>query len=353
MLRIGSFMGLPVALEKLGVCPETVLTGSGFDLSLFTDPDRQISFSARSELFAHCVERTGCQYLGLLVGQSFDLRFFGVLGLLMKYSADVGTAIDHLIRFQRVQSIDARISLLDDQRTALLCYEVLDGVARETAQVEDGVLAALCVVLRTLYSPEWKPVEVRLTHGKSADTEPYSQFFRCPISFSAEQGMLVFQSACLRAPLDRHDADLLKLLQKQLESDERHYVDDFVGQLRSLLRTAILSGNASAEQLAKQLSIHVRTMNRRLCGEGTSFQKLLDETRFELARRMLQNAHLTVCHVAESLGYGQSQAFTRAFRRWSGASPQQWRERTRAIEARGRRPNASPARFTGGELAEV
>jgi len=141
-----------------------------------------------------------------------------------------------------------------------------------------------------------------------------------------------------------------RLLRKQPEASAPQYTDDFVGHVRSFLRMAVLSGNAKTEKLAKQLSIHVRTMNRRLLAAGTSFRKLLDETRFELARRMLKNSRLTVCQIADSLGYADSRAFTRAFRRWSGVSPGQWRKRLHEIlpanSSRGL-PEVLEARYSG------
>ena len=350
MLRIGPFFGLPAALRSLGECPENVLLGSGFDLSLFSDPDGQISFKARSELFAHCAAKTRCPQFGLLAGQYFELRFLGVLGLLVKYSPDVGAALDCLVRFQRSQVVGAEIALLVDQSKTVLSYEIHDRATRGTEHIEDAVLAALCNIMRTLCGAHWKPVEVRFTHRKPASTEPFSQFFKCPVVFSAEQSALVFSSNWLSSLLDKHDADLLKLLRKQLEAYAPQYADDFVGHVRSLLRMAVLSGNARTENLAKQLSIHVRTMNRRLLAAGTSFQKLLDQTRFELARRMLKNSRLTVCQIADSLGYADSRAFTRAFRRWSGVSPGQWRKRLReGSPANSSRslPVALEARYSG------
>lgn len=257
----------------------------------------------------------------------------------MKYSSDVGAALECLVRFQRSQVVGAEIALLVDQNKAVISYEIHDGSARAIDQIESGVLAAICNIMRTLCGAKWKPVEVRFTHRKPASTEPFSQFFKCPVVFSAEQSALVFSSNWLAWPLDKHDADLLKLLRKQLEAYAPQYADDFARHVRSLLRMAILSGNARTEKLAKQLSMHVRTMNRRLLAAGTSFRKLLDETRFELARRMLKNSRLTVCQIADSLGYADSRAFTRAFRRWSGVSPGQWRKRLREIS----RANSSRA----------
>ena len=82
-LRIGATMALPAVLRSLGTNPAEVLAESGYDLKLFDDPDNRISYTARSHLIAHCVARTGCQHLGLLVGQQAGLHSLGLVGLLV------------------------------------------------------------------------------------------------------------------------------------------------------------------------------------------------------------------------------------------------------------------------------
>ena len=98
MLRVGTIMALPEVLRRLGANPRDVLSEAGFDVGLFDDPDNRITFKARGRLIAHCVERTGCQHFGLLVGQPGGLHSLGLMGLLAKFSPDVGTALNSLVR---------------------------------------------------------------------------------------------------------------------------------------------------------------------------------------------------------------------------------------------------------------
>ncbi len=89
---------------------------------------------------------------------------------------------------------------------------------------------------------------------------------------------------------------------------------------------ALLTGHASADQVAALFSIHSRTLSRRLHAFGTNFQELVDEGRFEIARQMLEDSRMEVSQIAMALDYADASAFTRAFRRWSGTTPAQWRE---------------------------
>ena len=92
-----------------------------------------------------------------------------------------------------------------------------------------------------------------------------------------------------------------------------------------MLRTALLTRHASAEQIAALFSMHPRTLARQLQACGTRFQVLVDEVRFEIARQMLEQSTMDVGEVAAALDYADASAFTRAFRRWSGTTPAQWR----------------------------
>ena len=99
MVRVGATMELTAVLQSLGARPAQLLAEVGLDITLFDNPDNLISFAARGHLLEHCVARTGCQHLGLLVGQRTGLESLGLVGSLVKYSPDVGTALQALVRF--------------------------------------------------------------------------------------------------------------------------------------------------------------------------------------------------------------------------------------------------------------
>jgi AraC-like DNA-binding protein len=121
------------------------------------------------------------------------------------------------------------------------------------------------------------------------------------------------------------DPMLRRLLQQQIDALESRHGDDFPGQVRSVLRTALVTGNAGADQVAALFSMHSRTLSRRLDAFGVSFQELVDEGRFEIARQMLEDSAMEVGQIASLLDYADPSAFTRAFRRWSGTTPGRWR----------------------------
>lgn len=325
-LRVGTIAALPGVLLSLGANPAEVLAEAGFDATLFDDPNNRISHSDRNHLISHCAARSGCAHLGLLVGSQAGLHSLGLVGLMVEYSPDAGTALRNLVRYLHLHIHGSVVSLETADELAILSYETYQPRVEATDQIADGALALMFNIMRTLCGPDWKPVEICFAHRKPDNTRPFRKVFQSPLRFDAGQNALVFAARHLDKRLPDVAPEQQRLLMKQIDALERRYSQDFAGQVRGLLRTALVSGQASSTQVATMFSIHSRTLTRRLADLGTNFQQLADEGRFEIARQMLKDSTMAVSSIASMLDYERASAFTRAFRRWSGATPTQWRE---------------------------
>jgi AraC-like DNA-binding protein len=129
------------------------------------------------------------------------------------------------------------------------------------------------------------------------------------------------------------DPELRALLQKQVDELEDRYADDFAEQVRRVLHSSLLMHQASADHVAALFSIHQRTLHRRLKACGTCFRELADESRFEIARQLLENSAMNLAQIAATLDYADASAFARAFRRQSGSTPSSWRQKHRQANA--------------------
>jgi AraC-like DNA-binding protein len=326
-VRVGGALAITTLLRDFGLDPDEVLREAGIDPALFTDPDNLITYRARGRLFTRCVARTGCQHFGLLTGQLMNLQSLGLVGLLVRNSPDVATALRSLVTFLHLHSRGAVMELQAEGALAMLTYDAYQPNAGANDQTGDGAVAMMLNVMRTLCGPGFQPIEVRFAHRKPANVRPFSRFFQVPLRFDAEHNALVFSSDWLGARLPGTDAELQRLLQKQTDALEAKHHDEFPEQVRSVLRSALLTGHASADQVAALFSMHSRTLSRRLEAFGTGFQELVDEGRFEIARQMLEDTSLDVGQIAAALGYARASVFTRAFRRWSRTTPTAWRAR--------------------------
>lgn len=333
-VRIGPVLAIPEVLRNLGADPAEVLNEAGFKLDLFNDPENRISIVSRGRLISHCVARTGCRHFGLLLGQHAGLHSFGLVGLLVKYSPDVGTALRSLVRYFHLHARGAAPALAVDGDRAMLSFAIHQPHVEAAEQIGDGAVAVMCNMLRELCGPAWKPDEARFAHRRPEEVAPFRQFFRAPLRFDAEQYAVVFSTTCLTRPLPETDPALRRLLQKEVDALEARHGGEFPEQVRSVLRSSLLTGHASAEEVAALFSMHSRTLGRHLAGSGSGFRQLVDEGRFEIARQMLEDSAMDVSQIAGMLDYADASAFTRAFRRWSGTTPAQWRAQRRTGKPR-------------------
>jgi len=342
-VRVGSVWAIPELLRELGAEPLDVLKEAGLEPTIFDDRQNLISLSARGRLFEHCVKATGCRHFGLLVGQRGGLHTIGLVGLLVKNSPDVGTALRNLVRHFRVHLRSAVTYLEVDGDVAMLTYDVLQPDLGGIEQTYDGVVAVMLNIMRSLCGPDWKPLEARFAHRRPDDVRPFRRFFDVPLTFDAERCALVFESRWLDSRVREADPELQQLLQSQIDALQPGIDEDFAGHVRSVLRTALLTGHGSATQVAELLGMHPRTLSRRLQSLGTSFQQLVDEVQFGIARQMLEHTSIDVSEIAASLDYSDASAFTRAFRRWSGTTPGAWRGlRGPVSDVAGARPSRPP-----------
>lgn len=321
-------LALPEVLRNLGADPAEALKEAGFRLDLFNDPENRISFVARGRLISHCVARTGCRHFGLLVGQHAGLHSLGLVGLLVKYSPDVATALRSLVRYFHLHGRGAAPALTVEGDRAMLSLN--QPHVEAAAQIGDGVVAVMFNIMRGLCGSAWKPDEARFAHRRPDDVSPFRQFFRAPLRFDAEQYAVAFPARWLARPLPETDPGLRRLLQEQIDALEVRHGQEFPARVRSVLRSALLTRRASAQQVAALFSMHSRTMARHLNAFGTCFRELVDDSRFEVARQMLEDSSMDVSQIASTLDYADASAFTRAFRRWSGTTPAQWRLQRRS-----------------------
>lgn len=156
----------------------------------------------------------------------------------------------------------------------------------------------------------------------------YEAHFRCPIDFDAERDTLYFSDEVLMQPFSTANPNLLALLEPQLEAERRDRLAPprLLDQVKWLLRSRIAGQPPTIGEVARELLMSTRTLQRRLAEEGQPFQQLVETVRHELAKEYLQASTLGLTEIAFLLGYQEASSFHRAFHQWEGLSPGQWRD---------------------------
>ena len=332
-VRIATLTALPAVLKQLGFDPVVVLAEMGFKLSLFDNPENLISYARRSELIQHCVNKTGCAHLGHLIGKRTGLSSFGLVGLLIQQSPDVSTALHSFVRYAHLHVRGGVVYMEERDGTVFLGYSIIQSGVRAIEQIEDGAVAIIFNILRELCGVEWQPLSAHFAHRKPKDTRPFRQFYKVPLNYDGEKSGILFSASSLHKPVMGSNPEQRRLIQKQVNQLENLFSDDFAEQVRRVLHPALLTQQATIDQVAALFSIHQRTMNRRLHACGINFQELANQSRFEIAKQLLENSSMQLSQIAEILDYSGISAFGRAFRGWSGTTPSLWREQCQQTNA--------------------
>jgi AraC-like DNA-binding protein len=326
-VRVGASLGILEVLKQFDVDPIELLQEAGIDPEIFSSPDNRVPFSFRTRLIQTCSEKTGCPHFGLLVGQKGNLASLGLIGYVAINCHNVESALRSLINYFYVQSQGSVVSLSVEGDQALFRYTALNADTPGINHIHDAAVAMMLNIMRQLFYPDWRPVEVCFAHKKPLDISPYRQFFRTALRFDAGVNGLYFPASMLNKTIKTADSELLRILRKQIDQLELDFEDDFARQVRQLLCTAFYAGHNSAEEVASLFSIHTRTLHRRLKECGTSFREISDSCRFDIAKQLLQNSSVDLIRIAEMVNYADVRTFSRAFERWSGLTPTQWRKR--------------------------
>lgn len=324
MVRVSILAEFPGLMLHLGQDPGCALAEAGIDPALLRDSDNPIAFVAAARLIELGAARTGCAHFGLLLGQRGGPDTLGRLGQLVRQAADVGAALQTLIKYLHQHDRGAVPTLSVSGGRVLLGYAIYERDMPSCEQVYATSMAITCQIMRALCGPGWRPAEVLLPFRQPRDTRPYQRFFRAPLRFSADQAVLVFPDAWLKRRIPGSDSAKGLEIEASLNGAD---LTDLVDHVRRALRALLADSVVSEEGLAHAFAVSRRTLIRRLQVEGMSFNALLREVRLETACQMLRDTDNTVTDIAGSLGYSGASAFTRAFRGWTGTTPAVWRNR--------------------------
>jgi AraC-like DNA-binding protein len=323
-VHLGVAQEIPPTLRDFGIDPDPIIREAGLDPPLFDDGASIVAQAALGRLLTLSVERTRCPHFGLLVGRRATLLSLGLVGRLMQHSETVGDALRVLVSNLSLQDPDTAPSLTVSGDTALFSFWVSRPEAESTDQISDGGLAVTVNILRALCGSDWNPREVLVPRTAPADREPYWRHFRAPVRFDQEVATLVMPAGDLDRAVTGADPMLRAMLAEQIQQMKSNQAPEFADDIRRLLRTRLTSRRCSAENIAHLLTMHRRTLSRRLQG-GIGYRALTNEIRFEIARQLLEDTNVPLSQIAAALAYSEASAFTRAFRRWSGETPSTWR----------------------------
>jgi AraC-like DNA-binding protein len=299
---------------------------------IVADDDARVSAPQFCAAWAEALRLTGDRQLPLRIAAATPTGAFGIVEYVCRAAPTLGEALRRWVRY---------LNLLDDAETVGLEVEEDRALLRVERASEAPAPAArelrwalIAKYARELSTVPFRPVAVELAHPAPDDVAPFRAWFEAPVVFGAEATQLVMPRAALAAPLVASDPALLAILTRAADELAAKSSADplMTQQVKRVLHDALRSDDAQVESVAKQLGLAVRSLQRRLKDEGTSFQAVREDVRRTLAQRYLDEG-LAIAEISFLLGFSEPSAFFRAFKRWTGMTPVENRAQRRAAPA--------------------
>ncbi|MGB1556745.1 MAG: AraC family transcriptional regulator [Oceanococcaceae bacterium] len=320
------FTALHAELQRRGLDASTLFAEAGVDPASLQQPQARVPLDRSRALWALAVERSGDPALGLAVASRVRQTTFHALGFAVLASATLEQALQRIVRYFRVVSDAAELRLepLADGVRFRIC--ALAGPEQPADEAVDALMAVLVRSCRALAGPDFRPMRTRLRRPAPVDPAPYRQCFGPDLRFGATDVLLDISTADAFRPLPFGNEDIAQhneaMLQKLLASQAEQGI---VAKVRALLVPQLSAGEPGQEQIATKLHLSLRQLQRKLQQEDTTFRQVLEDTRRDLALEYLRDSRYSVSEVAWLIGFGDSGSFSRAFRRWTGSSPSDWK----------------------------
>jgi AraC-like DNA-binding protein len=316
---------LPRKLEELGLSPETVLRHAALPLGLFNQDKILVSTEEFFALYRGIAEASNDPTFGLKLGTEERIERYDPIKIAALSARSFRDALERLSRYKQL-TCPEEIRVVERGNECAVRFVWL--LAHEQ---EPPLLVDVCFawIVGIVHRGTGRPLNPKSVEFQRAPThrERYEAHFRCPVKFKASQNALVFSKDDMELPFGTHNPDLLAIVAPQLEAEltEQRAHKTFSEQAKGILKHLLAGQRPGIQDLARELHLSTRTLQRRLTEQGISFQHLLEEARRELARHYLLHSSLELNETAYLLGYEDANSFFRAFHHWEGTSPGQWK----------------------------
>lgn len=292
------------------------------------EPQARVPLDQLHALWTQASQQRSDASFGLEVAALLRPEGFDVVGYVARTASTLGGVIERIGHYARLLDDTYVWDLIEGTEQSLLCHRSTSEAPVPPA-LEIAMLAGLSLMARRLTGAPLVAREVHFAQRRPRDDAPLRAFFGdAQLVFGAPRASLVFATEYLSLPVITHDPHLCAILERQAQQmlEQLPRGDGLVWQVREAILQGLHEGTAESEQIAARLAMSPRTLRRRLQEQGATFQRLLDEARYELARYNLLQTELDVSQIAFRLGYSDVGSFDRAFRRWAGMSPLSFRK---------------------------
>jgi len=325
-IRVGKLPHFSSTVRQFGKDPDEIIKNAGLDPAVLDTPDNFISYSSYRRLLAGAVEATGCERFGLLISKQLGPQSLGVVGFSMQQSSDFGTALNLLSRFFHLHDQHGTITVEVMKDSFRISHHIPDLETPGSIQAIDVSAAAGHNLFNTLMGKDISALRYEFPYPRPADTSVYDFLEAQELVFDAHSMGIVIDRHYLEAPIANHDPHMANLLGEYMETLDNSAGEAMASKVKVIVKDILSTGECTLEAVAELFKITPRTLQNKLKHEHTSFHDIIEDVRKGLALYYLRSSRMDLTKIALLIGYSDSSAFSRSFRRWYNATPTQWRK---------------------------
>jgi AraC-like DNA-binding protein len=257
---------------------------------------------------------------------------YDVLGLAWKTCLSPRDMFKRCERFFILMT-DTQLYKVQDEGETGSIYLFRDAPRRGIEISNESSVVATLTVIHKITGVRIQPIEVSFVHNEAENIDLYEDFFSCQVKFGQKYNRLVFRSEDLDTKSLKADHSINQFMMERLKEKSEGIkvsADKLLNDTRTLIKDALPSGIPFAAEIGKHLGMSTRTLSRRLSEKGVTYRELVQNTQHQVSTELLQNTSKTVSEIAFQAGFSEQSAFNRAFKRWTGKSPLEYRVDSRS-----------------------
>ena len=323
--KISSFLN---NVHCYGISIEEVIKYAGVNPLILLSPDNRLSGFEAQKIIETAIRLTNDENLGLHQGEHLSKGFSNILGYVLM---NCSTLKECWTKYCRYEKIIYSTSISDFQiinNYAVLSNITLDKALESNRQFSEFKISGMLSYIKLLSNENLQLHEVHFTHSKPSNISEYERIFQCKVCFEKSSNTLIFDRELLNISVIEPNEKLLLLFEKNAEEVLKTFNDNtYANMVTEILLEEIKKCNLpSIENISKKLLLSVRSLQLYLHKEDTSYIKLVQKTRKDMAEKYLNDRTISIDEITYILGFSETSAFHRAFKNWTGVTPTQFRK---------------------------
>ena len=271
--------------------------------------------------------------IGLRIGSSMRCDDYGAFGLAFKSSIDLGGSFERVARYGKVVTNVANFTISRGASTTWMTVPAAHTGRLGEVMTTEIALSAATALSREVCGDSFTPTKVEFLHAEPKDSSAAETLFGCQVHFAGDRNGIEIRNSDLERTNALGDGGISAFFDRHLDTAlaNRKVDSSLANKVVKLITPSLSQGPPKVQDIASQLAMSNRTLQRRLAQEGCTYIELIDRAKQDLATHLLREAQYGIAEIAFLCGYSDQSTFTRAFRRWKGETPSQFQSSSKVI----------------------